>query len=67
MWNFIFFILTYINTFFLGWLVFFGAGLEAGALGVPELGLEADSFFTCPVEQQDFSIGFSALSDGILH
>jgi len=46
-------------TFFLVWLgVFFGAGLEAGALGVPELGLAAVSFFTCPAEEGDFSTGF---------
>lgn len=57
-----------INTFFLVWVeVFFGAGLEAGALGLPELGFAEVSFFTCPAEWGDFSTGFSALSDAILH
>ncbi|CAJ1965446.1 unnamed protein product, partial [Sphenostylis stenocarpa] len=35
--------------------VYFGAGLEAGALEVPELGLAEISFFTNPAEEEHFS------------
>ncbi|CAJ1965184.1 unnamed protein product, partial [Sphenostylis stenocarpa] len=50
------------------WLgVFFGAGLQAGALEVPELGLAEVSFLTCPAEEENLSIVLSALRDAILN